>query len=197
MVVKSAEQESIISRLRERQYKANKTPWRLRDYGHAMVIKVMATEGSSECMALIQLIRPPDASPFDADDEYLVGLLADQFAHCLRRARLLAVAQETIGQLQKLHTWGVRRIDQPDQVAKLASSLFTADEVALYALKVDGDADGRGKNGPSARFETVTMATSTYACPCTCTRLMGRAHAQGTWACMSKARADGHARARA
>ena len=70
----------------------------------------------------------------ETDDEVIATTVCVHLAHCLRRARLLATANTRIDQLQKLHSWGVKTLEKPDDIKAMAESLFAADDVAVYSL---------------------------------------------------------------
>jgi hypothetical protein len=137
LLVTKEETETVAARLNERGLKPTRKPWAVREYGHAMLVPVLKTDddGRSGLVALMQVIRAADEAPFNADDEYLAATLAVQFAHCLRRARLLAGAHEQIDQMRKLHSWGRQKLDRPEHLVKLASSLFPCDDVAMFQLR--------------------------------------------------------------
>ena len=108
------------------------------------------TLGEPQLMALIQLTRPSSEAPFDKNDEYIAHALAPHLGHALRRAYLLERAQDQRRQLAKLHAWagGSSPIESIDDVCKLASSIFSSDDVALYALLPDDASLGGGRGPP-------------------------------------------------
>ena len=104
LLVRTSEQDRVAATLRDRGYKAERVSYRLKEYGHAMVIPVWARpvrmsrsskhsevddgEGDEPptLVALIQLLRGPEGEPFKEDEEYLAMQLAPHLAHALRRS---------------------------------------------------------------------------------------------------------------
>ena len=174
LVVKAAEMDRVQATMKERNFKTARVGYRLKEYGHAMVIPVWSQpthasvrnrpghvqddeeeDAPPVLSALIQVIRPPGDNPFDADDEYLASVLAPHYGHALHRARVLARKESQLGKLVKLHQWGAGtgKLESPDDVVNLASSLFAADDVALYAMISRAKEDGRGGRGRQNRDE--------------------------------------------
>jgi len=169
MLVTVAEQDRVAATLRERKYRSSRVPWRVKEYGHAMVVPVLGGESGDEVVALVQLLRNADEGCFDKDDEYLALQLGRHLAHSLRRARLLDSAQEQISQMQKLHKWATRTIEKPDQLCDLAKSLFPSDDVAMYTIAAENNASvsadtlssGGGGGGKGNKLSTVVKGSLT------------------------------------
>ena len=177
----------------ERGFKTTRANYRLKEYGHAMIIPVWAhprrtslvrnghgesddgeVAGEPTLVALVQLLRLPDQETFSADEEYLAAILAPHLEAALRRSRLLGGVQSQVGKMAKLHAWaGSCKLESPDDLCGIAASLFPADDVALYAILPEDDANAsqaarrkKGRNssdsdGDSSKLTPVRKGATT------------------------------------
>ena len=72
---------NLIVRVGDRDV-ASQLPSHLDRLAEALEVDLLADEKErAEHVMLVDLVRTPDAPPFDPDDEYLAGMLAPHLAH--------------------------------------------------------------------------------------------------------------------